>query len=187
MKYGAVRKFFRGKSRLSSLVINIWSTSQSIGNIKNFLHVYLLLRTAGWAFVLVAGFFTDFTSLRLHISLLIHHKDDWKDKILWRNHAWCQNTLSVFSSPGPVKRLGTNTILLPVHPSSFEFQTNPKWRVLPINPATQKRSKAFCPSLSRATTIVSWSIQYWRRASQGDEKCVTFFRFAYSVSHISWL
>ena len=87
MKYGLVRKFFRGKSRLSSLVINIWSTSQSIGNIKNFLHVYLLLRTAGWAFVLVAGFFTDFTSLRLHISLLIHHKDDWKDKILWRNHA----------------------------------------------------------------------------------------------------
>ena len=76
MKYGLVRKFFRGKSRLSSLVINIWSTSQSIGNIKNFLHVYLLLRTAGWAFVLVAGFFTDFTSLRLHISLLSHHKDD---------------------------------------------------------------------------------------------------------------
>ena len=96
----------RGKSRLSSLVINIWSTSQSIGNIKNFLHVYLLLRTAGWAFVLVAGFFTDFTSLRLHISLLIHHKDDWKDKILWRNHAWCQNTLSVFSSPGSCQKIG---------------------------------------------------------------------------------
>ena len=106
MKYGLVRKFFRGKSRLSSLVINIWSTSQSIGNIKNFLHVYLLLRTAGWAFVLVAGFFTNFTSFRLHISLLIHHKDDWKDKILWRNHAWCQNTLSVFSSPGSCQKIG---------------------------------------------------------------------------------